>query len=323
MLQLPHHIRQEDGTREQFEAVFQRLDADSSLDVTRAEFKRYFCPLDEAHDARQRAPANDEASRAPGSPSGRPAGAAEAPREETCVLVGVESVLLRLYEGDVLEQAVAAFVARHGFDEDAVPLLMEGAIASMEKARAAPEPLRDEQGRMALVSLAVSLDVDDEEEGAEGAGGEDVDAEPAPKKKKQLPPIVLFEGQTPEEAATAYCEANGLDAEVVGPQLADVLRQAAEKREAALAETAAKARSDGTLGNPDGSSWRDFSARVSAECGHALPPKLGCTVARLRFCEPVPHDLVHVDQAPKVGTTQSTAHAAVLQLRVSARYGHT
>ena len=193
------------------------------------------------------------------------AAAGEAPLYEIAVKRGEDTLPLRLYEGDVLEQAVAAFVARHGFDEDAVPLLMEGAIASMEKARAAPEPLRDEQGRMALVSLAVSLDVDDEEEGAEGAGGEDVDAEPAPKKKKQLPPIVLFEGQTPEEAATAYCEANGLDAEVVGPQLADVLRQAAEKREAALAETAAAAETAKEEATPEGEEEASATAEEAEE----------------------------------------------------------
>jgi len=54
-------------------------------------------------------------------------------------------------------------------------------------------------------------------------------------------------------------------------------------------------------------------ARVSAECGHATPPSVGSTVARLRHCEPVPHDLVHVAQASKAGTTQSVAHAWVLQ----------
>ena len=62
---------------------------------------------------------------------------------------------------------------------------------------------------------------------------------------------------------------------------------------------------------------------VSVECGHAAPPALGPVCARLRDCEPVPHEAVHVDQAPKSPTTQSVAHAAVLQLRVSARYGHT
>ena len=52
--------------------------------------------------------------------------------------------------------------------------------------------------------------------------------------------------------------------------------------------------------------------RVSAECGQALPPFLGSTVARLRFCTPVPHDLVQVDQADQAGTTQSGAHTCAL-----------
>ena len=90
----------------------------------------------------------------------------------------------------------------------------------------------------------------------------------------------------------------------------------------ALAESAAQKRSDGTLGNPDGSLWRDFSARVSAECGHALPPNVGATVARLRFCEPAPHDLVQVDHAPKVLVTQWIGHAPCEHERVSSRYGH-
>jgi hypothetical protein len=65
-----------------------------------------------------------------------------------------------------------------------------------------------------------------------------------------------------------------------------------------------------------------LQVRVSAECGHALPPNVGSTVARLRFCEPVPHDLVQVDQAAHAAPTQSTAHACVLQARVSAECGH-
>ena len=63
-------------------------------------------------------------------------------------------------------------------------------------------------------------------------------------------------------------------------------------------------------------------ACVSAVCGHAAPPKRGATLARLRFCEPTPHDLVQVDQAPKEPSTQSTAHGAALQVRVSAECGH-
>ena len=45
-----------------------------------------------------------------------------------------------------------------------------------------------------------------------------------------------------------------------------------------------------------------LQSRVSAECGHALPPNVGSVMERLRFCEPVPHDLVHVDQAPNVAS---------------------
>jgi hypothetical protein len=49
---------------------------------------------------------------------------------------------------------------------------------------------------------------------------------------------------------------------------------------------------------------------------------VGSVWARLRFCAPVPHDLVQVDQAAQPLVTQSVAHAAALQLRVSLRYGH-
>ena len=44
---------------------------------------------------------------------------------------------------------------------------------------------------------------------------------------------------------------------------------------------------------------------------------------RLRFCEPVPHDLVHVDQAENAEVAQCTAQVCALQLRVSSRYGQT
>ena len=43
-----------------------------------------------------------------------------------------------------------------------------------------------------------------------------------------------------------------------------------------------------------GHAWL-LQVRVSAECGQATPPALGCTLGRVRFCEPVPHDLVHVE----------------------------
>ena len=59
-------------------------------------------------------------------------------------------------------------------------------------------------------------------------------------------------------------------------------------------------------------------ARVSAACGQAAPPALGCVRTRLRCCVPAPHDLVHVVQAPNEPTTQSAEHGWALQARVSA-----
>jgi hypothetical protein len=49
--------------------------------------------------------------------------------------------------------------------------------------------------------------------------------------------------------------------------------------------------------------------RVSAECKQTTPPNVAGTLSRLRLCEPVPHDVVHVDHESKVPTTQSTAHS--------------
>ena len=67
-----------------------------------------------------------------------------------------------------------------------------------------------------------------------------------------------------------------------------------------------------------------LQARVSAECGHGTPPykATGATVLRLRFCEPPPHDLVHVDHALKAETAQSMGQGKVLQLLVSFANGH-
>ena len=56
---------------------------------------------------------------------------------------------------------------------------------------------------------------------------------------------------------------------------------------------------------------------VSAVCGHARPPLAGAMCVRVRCCEPAPHDVVHVDQAPNAPSTQSTGHACELQARVS------
>jgi hypothetical protein len=66
-----------------------------------------------------------------------------------------------------------------------------------------------------------------------------------------------------------------------------------------------------------------LQACVSSECGQILPPNEGGLTERLRFIEPVPHDWVQVDQAPRPEYSQSMAHGFALQLRVSARYGHT
>ena len=46
--------------------------------------------------------------------------------------------------------------------------------------------------------------------------------------------------------------------------------------------------------------------RVSAECGHATPPKRGCTVGRERACKPPPQLFVHVVQAVPAFTNDST-----------------
>ena len=55
-----------------------------------------------------------------------------------------------------------------------------------------------------------------------------------------------------------------------------------------------------------------------------MPPWAAAEVTeRLRDCAPVAQEAVHVDQAPKVETTQCAAHAWTLQLRDSSRYGHT
>jgi hypothetical protein len=50
---------------------------------------------------------------------------------------------------------------------------------------------------------------------------------------------------------------------------------------------------------------------------------VGSVWVRLRCCEPVPHDLVQVDQAAKTEVAQSVAQFSSLQERVSFRYGHT
>ena len=53
---------------------------------------------------------------------------------------------------------------------------------------------------------------------------------------------------------------------------------------------------------------------VSAVCGQAAPPCCGGPLTRVRDCEPAPHEVVQVDQSPKLGSAQSTGHAWALQV---------
>ena len=137
---------------------------------------------------------------------------------------------LRLYEGDVLQQAVEVFVARHGFDATAVPILVERVaerirgerVAGRDDAEAGggnepnegaadadaaetPDDAPKPPPRV-LVNMAVAVD------------GAAPDAAP-------LPPVVVREGENPEAVAEAYCAANGLEAEATAPQLAKVLAE--------------------------------------------------------------------------------------------------
>ena len=52
-----------------------------------------------------------------------------------------------------------------------------------------------------------------------------------------------------------------------------------------------------------------------------MPPNLGSVWLRARFCEPMPHERVHVDQALQPLVTQFVGQASVLQARVSALCG--
>ena len=50
LLQLPQHIRQEDGSRELFETAFQMIDSDGSSEISLSEFETYFSPHTSCHD---------------------------------------------------------------------------------------------------------------------------------------------------------------------------------------------------------------------------------------------------------------------------------
>ena len=67
LLQLPQHIRQEDGSRELFETVFQMIDSDGSSEISLSEFERYFSP----HTSCQDRNTNQQS----GKPDGRSAAA--------------------------------------------------------------------------------------------------------------------------------------------------------------------------------------------------------------------------------------------------------
>ena len=134
---------------------------------------------------------------------------------------------LRLYEGDVLENAVTDFVAEHGFDTTDIPILVEQVSARMRSDAARKEQMSEQMseeerkaaeeaaaGRERLVTLAVSME----------------DPDPG---KPPLPPIALHRGETPEEVANAYCDAHGLDKETVVPQVAKLLGEMLEKALAA------------------------------------------------------------------------------------------
>ena len=41
---------------------------------------------------------------------------------------------------------------------------------------------------------------------------------------------------------------------------------------------------------------------VSALCGHASPPLLGCVMARVRLLVPAPHDVVHAPYKDQLGS---------------------
>ena len=62
--------------------------------------------------------------------------------------------------------------------------------------------------------------------------------------------------------------------------------------------------------------------RVSAECGHALPPWSGSTIVRWRDWNPPSQEFVHVAQGAQSCTSQSSGHSCSLQSRVSAECAH-
>ena len=137
---------------------------------------------------------------------------------------------LRLYEGDVLQQAVEAFVARHGFDATAVPILVERVAERIRGERVAGRDDAEAGGGNEPNEGAADADAAETPDDASpppphvlvnmavAVDGAAPDAAP-------LPPVVVREGENPEAVAEAYCAANGLEAEVTAPQLAKVLAE--------------------------------------------------------------------------------------------------
>ena len=63
--------------------------------------------------------------------------------------------------------------------------------------------------------------------------------------------------------------------------------------------------------------------RVSAVCGHAVPPAAGAVATeRARFCAPLPQLLVHAVHGPNADMAQSTGQAWRLHQRISCDCGH-
>jgi hypothetical protein len=74
---------------------------------------------------------------------------------------------------------------------------------------------------------------------------------------------------------------------------------------------------------PSTAQTKSLHSRVSLRYGHEYPPLLACRVtARLRLCEPLPHDLEHGDQAENAETEQWTGQLVVPQERVWYADGH-
>ena len=147
---------------------------------------------------------------------------------------------LRLYEGDVLQQAVEAFVARHGFDATAVPILVERVAERIRGERVAGRDDAEAGGGNEPNEGAADADAaetpDDAAKPPRVLVNMAVAVDGRAPVAAPLPPVVV-RGENPRAVAEAYCAANGLEAEVTAPQLARVLaEQLAKARDGAPLE---------------------------------------------------------------------------------------